>query len=190
VPSTNDFLLAKTPPPVGQLGLCIAAHQTQGRGQRGRVWQAQLGHGFWFSLAWQGLVNRYQPGPITQLYVLAVVDALCAMGVKEVSVKWPNDLYIGHAKVGGVLLETSQQANRAKGHFVLGMGINWHVPDYLDRSVTGLASQVHSTWSYHQVMVGILQRCIVLHQQMQGDMQALLHQLPARWQAHELRPVQ
>jgi BirA family transcriptional regulator, biotin operon repressor / biotin---[acetyl-CoA-carboxylase] ligase len=40
---------------------------------------------------------------------LAVAEAATALGVKEVRIKWPNDVWVGSRKVSGVILDTSIQ---------------------------------------------------------------------------------
>src|SRR3546814_18602863 len=52
----------------------------------------------------------------------------------EISIKWPNDLLVGRAKLSGVLLERTGDA------IVIGIGLNIaHHPEGLDRPVTSMA---------------------------------------------------
>ena len=76
------------------------------------------GAGITFSL------SRKVGRPIRELPALslvagvAVARALRTLGT-DVRVKWPNDLLVGGAKLGGILVET-----RSSGHAVIGIGIN------------------------------------------------------------------
>lgn len=74
------------------------------------------------------------PNPATLALVAAVAleETLTGYGA-PVWIKWPNDLYIGNAKLTGILLERTGDA------VVIGMGVNLaHHPDGLDRAVTSL----------------------------------------------------
>jgi len=115
--STNDVAreLAGRGCPEGSL--VVAACQTAGRGRLGRNWQSQEG-GLWFSLV-------LRPGSrMVPVFRLALVSAVgSAEGLREktglaVGLKWPNDLYIGGKKVGGILHELGQD------WVVVGVGIN------------------------------------------------------------------
>jgi BirA family biotin operon repressor/biotin-[acetyl-CoA-carboxylase] ligase len=114
--STNDLLLKKNPEkPV----LVAAEEQTAGRGRRGRRWHSAPGAGVTFSL------GRRVRRPVRELAALSLVAgvatarALHALGVHGARLKWPNDLVVDGAKLGGILVET-----RNGGHAVIGIGIN------------------------------------------------------------------
>ena len=130
--STNKLArerLAGLPPgtPVAQLPVVVADHQTQGRGRRGRVWQAQLGANLLFSVV-------LRPPTLPSDAPRAVLAWAAAMAeVLDVGLKWPNDLVVrdGHRmqKLGGLLAEldttTHGTAGTARTHtIILGVGIN------------------------------------------------------------------
>ncbi|HZO04026.1 MAG TPA: biotin--[acetyl-CoA-carboxylase] ligase [Burkholderiales bacterium] len=112
--STND-VAQKGIAPV----LIAAEEQTAGRGRRGRRWHSAHGAGVTFSLARR--INR----PARELPALslvagvAVLRALHALGAHPARLKWPNDLVVDGAKLGGILVET-----RNASHAVIGIGIN------------------------------------------------------------------
>lgn len=117
--STNTILLAeKNPSPV----LLAAEEQTAGRGRRGRRWHSAPGAGLTFSLA------RTLRRPLRELAGLslvagvAAVRALRALGVARAALKWPNDLVVDGAKLGGILVETRGGNGAARA--VIGIGIN------------------------------------------------------------------
>src|SRR5260221_9055357 len=99
--STNALLLKER-----KGGLLLAAEQqTAGRGRRGRRWYSAPGNGVTFSL------SRTVRRPLRELAGLslvagvAVARALRALGVRA-ALKWPNDVVVGEAKLGGILVET------------------------------------------------------------------------------------
>jgi BirA family biotin operon repressor/biotin-[acetyl-CoA-carboxylase] ligase len=112
--STNAVLLAEGKPDV----LLAAEEQTAGRGRRGRRWYSAPGAGVTFSLS--TVIRR----PLRELAGLSLVAgvgaarALRALGVAQAALKWPNDLVVGGAKLGGILVETRGSLA------VLGIGIN------------------------------------------------------------------
>jgi BirA family biotin operon repressor/biotin-[acetyl-CoA-carboxylase] ligase len=111
--STNDVAL-KAAPPV----LIAAEEQTAGRGRRGRRWHSAPGAGVTFSL------GRKIDRPTRELAALSLVAGVAAARALRrfgaaVRLKWPNDLVVGGAKLGGILVES-----RSSGHAVIGIGIN------------------------------------------------------------------
>lgn len=109
--STNAVLLAE-----GKPGVLLAAdEQTAGRGRRGRRWYSAPGAGVTFSLS----VRIAKP--VAGLSLVAGVGAaraLRALGVSRVALKWPNDLVVDGAKLGGILVETRGKLA------VIGIGVN------------------------------------------------------------------
>jgi len=130
--STNSLLLSHRS---GAAVLLAAEEQTAGRGQYGRRWESAAGADVTFSL------SRHVRRPARELASLSLVagsataTALRALGVAAASVKWPNDLVVAGAKLGGILVETraerggtrATEADRTRA--VFGIGINcFHRP--------------------------------------------------------------
>lgn len=117
--------------------VAIARQQSAGRGQRGRVWQSEPG-GLYLSLAIEPDWPVADAAQLTYLSAWGIATALNNLGV-PVRVKWPNDLFVGGKKLGGILTET-KLAQAATGPLlgakpvlcikqaVVGVGINWHNP--------------------------------------------------------------
>jgi len=107
--------------------LLLAEHQNAGRGRLGRQWQSQAGASLTFSLGlplqptnWSGLS-------------LAVGVSLAeslepANGqAPTLQLKWPNDLWLGQRKLGGILVETASWGDQR--YVVIGVGLNVTLPD-------------------------------------------------------------
>jgi BirA family transcriptional regulator, biotin operon repressor / biotin---[acetyl-CoA-carboxylase] ligase len=96
----------------------VAAHQTNGRGQRERQFTSDLGGLYLTAVlpfdgnaaAWRGFALAIGRG---------VMEALTANGVDDLRLRWPNDLMIGPRKVGGILVEQG-----GTGTLLVGIGIN------------------------------------------------------------------
>ena len=123
--STNESVRAAMQSAEGAIPcVAVAATQTGGVGRRGARWLSGPGDGLWFSLA----VPAASP-PVAAPPSLALAGELAerlrAYGV-PVEVKWPNDLYLGDGKLGGLMLERGRIAGRVV--WLAGVGINWRLP--------------------------------------------------------------
>lgn len=122
IDSTNQFLLDR----VGELesgSVCLAEHQEQGRGRRGRVWYSPFGTNLYLSMYWKLEAGMAAAMGLSLVVGMAVIDALESLGIQGVKVKWPNDLYYQDKKLAGILVEMSGQAD-GPANLVIGMGMN------------------------------------------------------------------
>lgn len=134
IPSTQDLLHEMAQAGAVPGTAVVAAEQTLGRGSRGRGWESPRG-GLWLSVL-------LRPGTEPALEVLSLRAALAVARAIEQAVpgvrlglKWPNDLLLGHLKVGGILCEARWQGG-SPGWVAIGVGINVANP-----IPPGLASQ-------------------------------------------------
>ena len=122
IDSTNTHLM--TLASVGDIDgvVCVAEHQTKGRGRRGRTWLTPPGGSIALSLGKHIAVAIAEVAPLSLVVGLAVANALDQSGVDGVSLKWPNDVLLDGAKVGGILIELASITLPLK--MVIGVGIN------------------------------------------------------------------
>ncbi len=97
--------------------LVIADAQTAGRGRGGSTWQTApraVAMSLAFRPDWQ----------VSDWPLLPLLAAVAATAVVDCQLKWPNDLLVNGAKVGGILVEAGE------GPVVVGMGLNlwWPSP--------------------------------------------------------------
>ncbi len=123
VDSTNSYLLrlAAAQPIGGQL--VLAEQQTSGRGRRGRTWVSPLGCNLTFSLGWQYEQGVSSLEGLSLAVGVVLVEAIAALGVEGLSLKWPNDVLLHGRKLGGILLEIGGDLS-GQCHLVLGVGFN------------------------------------------------------------------
>ena len=125
LPSTNLFaleLLSKSKPTEGTV--ISATDQTDGRGQIGSKWLAQPGKNIALSIIlYPFFLKAVQQFSLSQAIALAVRDWMQAILDKPVHLKWPNDLYIGDRKAGGILIQNSIFGLSLQSS-VVGIGIN------------------------------------------------------------------
>ena len=131
--STNDDLLARWRAgelidPVAR----IAHHQTAGKGRAGRSWLAMPNHSLSFSLAYPFQKKLTELSGLSLLVGLAVVSGIAqACNISETALyqsglrlKWPNDLLLNNAKLGGILIEGGQAKPSDPTWMIIGIGIN------------------------------------------------------------------
>lgn len=119
VNSTNTWLLEN-----GKCGdICISETQTSGRGRRGNIWESPQGN-ISFSLCYCFTEITEYWSLLGLMTGIAIAEALQDIGIAGHGVKWPNDIYWQGKKLGGILLETSDQS----GKVVIGIGLNVLLP--------------------------------------------------------------
>ncbi len=123
VGSTNEEArrLAGRGAPEGTL--VLADHQTAGRGRLGRRWEAPPGSSLLVSVILRPHLAAPQIHRLTMIAGLAMAEAIEAETGLSVTLKWPNDLLIGEAKVGGILAEAALVGDRVE-YAVVGLGLN------------------------------------------------------------------
>ena len=122
--STNSYalqLLKDTNPSGGTV--VMALNQTEGRGQQANSWESKDGKNLTISLILRpDFILAQDQFQISMLISLGVSDYLKTY-IKEVSIKWPNDIYVGSKKIAGILIEQSIMGDHVS-HSVCGIGLN------------------------------------------------------------------
>ena len=122
VGSTNDLIAMRAREGAPE-GLVIGADvQTQGRGRRGRAWEATAGDALLFSVLLRPSRVAGDVGLLPIAAAVGVAEGLAELGV-AVGLVWPNDLIVDGKKLGGILCELSS-AGQALSWAVVGVGIN------------------------------------------------------------------
>lgn len=122
IDSTNQYILER----ISELksgDVCVAEYQQAGRGRRGGKWFSPFGMNLYLSMYW-----RLEQGPaaamgLSLLVGIVLAETLISFGCEDVKVKWPNDLYINHRKLAGILVEMTGRTGDV-AHVVMGLGIN------------------------------------------------------------------
>jgi len=141
--STNTRLreLASSGAPEGTV--VVADAQTAGRGRHGRTWNSPAGAGLYASVLVRPDVAAGAAQMLTLAAAVAVAEALAELGVRDIEVKWPNDVLAGGRKVCGILTEAGLIGERVDAAIV-GIGVNVldeAVPEDLHDRATSLAGE-------------------------------------------------
>jgi len=122
IPSTNGYLSSLAFSLKTQV--CIAAQQTQGKGQHNRQWLSGKDSSVLLSIRRVFSVDVNLNG-LSLMVGLALVEVLKKYGVTEAQLKWPNDVYYQGKKLAGILIENVIQKHNQS--VVIGIGVNVNV---------------------------------------------------------------
>ena len=97
--------------------------QTSGHGRMGRVWASNNKENLLFSLLIkdQKLIENY--ASLSLASACAIYNALSKIKIKNVSIKWPNDVFVNNKKICGILLESVSNENKIDV-LIIGIGLN------------------------------------------------------------------
>ena len=101
----------------------LAYEQTSGRGQQSNTWESAPGENLLFSIVlFPYFLEIRRQFMISKVVALGIYKALNKY-VDSLKIKWPNDIYAGNRKLGGILIENSIMSGLLKSSIV-GIGLN------------------------------------------------------------------
>jgi BirA family biotin operon repressor/biotin-[acetyl-CoA-carboxylase] ligase len=176
--STNDDARALRDEGAPARTVVVADRQTAGRGRAGRRFASPEG-GLYASLlldADPALV----PGGIVALVAVAAAEAVEGACGGPAAIKWPNDLWLGGRKVGGILLERAQAGRPV----VAGLGLNLRaVPPDLPPAVRAVAAALDDVAPAPVVRDDLLAALLEAVDGWQARLPAGLSDLEGAWRA-------
>ena len=123
--STNESaaeIIQKNEIPEGTI--VITDNQTKGKGQRGNVWLSEANKNLTFTLILKPVfLNVSEQFNLNIAISLGIYKALRKYLGDAISIKWPNDIFFGDKKLGGMLIE-SMISNSLMSYSFIGIGIN------------------------------------------------------------------
>lgn len=157
IDSTNSYAKRLRSHEVTHGMVCLAEYQSGGRGQLNRPWVSEAGKNLIFTMV-------LRPRGSLRLFSLSLVTALAIAEVLEskidrpIHIKWPNDLYIGDQKLGGILTETIFNGNELD-RLIIGVGVNINqksFPVAAGSNPTSLALAMGNTFNREALLARIL----------------------------------
>src|ERR1035437_432254 len=101
----------------------LAYEQTSGRGQLKNTWESEPGKNLLFSIVlYPGFIEIRRQFMLSKVVTLGIYQAIHKY-VDDLKIKWPNDIYSGNLKLGGILIENSIMSGALKSS-VIGIGLN------------------------------------------------------------------
>ena len=144
--STNDDLMLRWRAgelidPVARL----AYEQTGGKGRGGKAWLAKPQDTLCFSLAYPFHKRPHELSGLSLVIGLAAISGIAAalnqseaqLYEQGLRLKWPNDLLLNNAKLGGILIEGGQANPTSLSWMVIGLGLNLQNADAITESLQG-----------------------------------------------------
>ena len=135
-------------------------HQSAGRGRREHAWVSVVGESVAFSLLWRFPRGAGALGGLSLAVAVGAAKALERLGTRGVAVKWPNDLYCGERKLGGILIESSGDS-LGPSPVIVGVGINVRLGaqalERIEGPATDIASHSEAVPSRTTVLVAALE---------------------------------
>lgn len=124
IDSTNTWLLEQARAGASEGLVAVADHQTAGRGRLNRTWEAPPGANLLVSILLRPVLPTDRLHLVTAAVGLAAAEAAESVAAVVPDLKWPNDLLVGDAKLGGILAESALPS------VVVGLGLNvaWAPP--------------------------------------------------------------
>ncbi len=142
-----------------------AEQQTQGRGREGRGWVSEAGN-------LHATLLLTTPGPAQRWPQLSFVAALAAHdaisqtapyigSAPKLAIKWPNDLMLNGAKLGGILIEGESGGNAP---VAIGIGVNCishpAVADYTTTDLLAAGMHVSAPALFAQLSKSMVERLL------------------------------
>lgn len=103
----------------------MAGYQTNGRGQQDCCWKSEPNKNALFSTLMFPKIHPAQQFYISKIVSLSIIDYIKTLipNHKNLSIKWPNDIYYHDRKLAGILIENSIMGEEIL-YSVVGIGLN------------------------------------------------------------------
>ena len=131
VESTNNYANQLILSDTAEEGtIVLTQFQKKGRGQFGNKWESEAGKNMLATIIlYPQVLNAEKQFVLSKIVSLSLVEFL-KNKTDNVSVKWPNDIYIENKKIAGILIENSIKGNNLYSS-VLGIGMNLNQEEFL-----------------------------------------------------------
>lgn len=139
IPSTSTYVMELNQNKAldlknNQAFVCLAEHQSAGKGRRGRTWVSPFGHNLYLTIVREFPRGVGELEGLSLIVGLAVVRVLTRNGFQGLGIKWPNDILWQGRKLAGILLEVSGDPT-GLSQVLVGLGLNVKVSQEQMREV-------------------------------------------------------
>ncbi|MCL1932272.1 MAG: biotin--[acetyl-CoA-carboxylase] ligase [Candidatus Azobacteroides sp.] len=177
VTSTNDYLKELAHKEVLEEGtVVVTANQTEGKGQRGNVWESEAGKNITCSiLLYPSFLQIQRYFLLSEVIGLGVKETLDAY-VAGITVKWPNDVYYDERKIAGILIENELVGNEYKLS-VAGIGININQERFLSKAPRPVSLKQITGRDYdtESILLELIQNILYRYERLkEGDTENLI----------------
>ncbi len=135
--------------------ICLASHQTDGKGRLGRLWEDDSTQILMSILLKENLasstINHFP------LYVAQLIHQTLLPYLPNLLIKWPNDLTVNDKKVCGILTEGVYESSLQA--IIIGIGINVnteHFPPHLVDTATSLYLETQKSFDTNELVNSLI----------------------------------
>ena len=156
--STNDFLRYYTPEEGEEMIVVWTDFQRKGRGQGANHWESEAGKNLTFSVLIHPDEVRAQDQYIISMAVAETMHRyLSGMLDAAVHIKWPNDIYVGDSKIGGILIENHLSGEHIKD-CIIGIGLNVNQTVFVSDAPNPISLRMidDREWNREEVLQGLI----------------------------------
>ena len=124
MPSTNTYatnLLKYKRPPEGTI--ISTKYQTAGRGHGANKWESKQGENLTISIVLYPVFLKANEQFLLSMAISLGIKDFLGLYTPDISIKWPNDIYVSDDKIAGILIENSISGNNFD-YCIAGIGIN------------------------------------------------------------------
>ena len=133
----------------------MADEQTAGKGQRGAVWTSNAGENMLLSVFLNSAnLSLHQQVALTHFAAVSVMETLRKIGISA-QIKWPNDIFVGHRKIAGILIENTILNGRIS-HSILGIGLNVNQINFKDLSATSVKLETRTFSAVEEILFKLI----------------------------------
>jgi len=172
--STNEVATNLLTNGVEEGTVVITDNQTNGRGQRGNYWESEPFLNLTFSLILKPdflpVQSQFQ---LTQIISISIAEIIQGLVSKTVKVKWPNDIYVGDKKIGGILIQNTVKGKVIENS-IIGIGLNVNQTSFETANATSILSLTQRMTDLNQVLIDVLKSIAANYQRLKnGERKAI-----------------
>jgi BirA family transcriptional regulator, biotin operon repressor / biotin---[acetyl-CoA-carboxylase] ligase len=124
--------------------------QTKGKGQRGNIWESESGKNITMTLILKPtFLKAIDQFKLNMAVSIGIYNGICNFLENQTSlqlnenlkIKWPNDIYIGNSKIGGILIENNILGSNINTT-IIGIGLNVNQLSFSNANASSLKSKL------------------------------------------------
>lgn len=159
--------------------IVITNEQTAGRGQHGNTWLSDSNLNLTLSAIFLPITyfvaDWFYLNIISSLAVLKTIERFLPLE-KQVTVKWPNDIYIGNKKVSGILIENTLRGDKIQT-IVMGIGLNVNQSQFDISHATSLLQEAGGEISLQKIFMQLCESLEYYYIKLEQGCKIELHDL-------------
>lgn len=131
---------------ISNLTFLSTDYQTNGKGRSNHIWESSKGENLLFSFVIKDkkLIKEFKILSISLASMIA--KYLISLKIKDVSIKWPNDVYVKDKKICGILLE-----GKFDEFIIVGIGVNINQKEFGELNATSLSIELETPININRV---------------------------------------